>query len=186
MQQARFDWACSWTVLVSASYRPGLSRIQHLKIIIVKIWNLKHPQMYSYGGCQGIFNVMQVPFYDKRQLKMISYCNDKNFHRWEKKNGKIIWQSFPALLVVEDIRWPSIQLFQTQAGNWVETLTFRKLAGYLPHMKASKVPGQTRIYVFFNLRIKHLPSLSVFWCLTDRFLFDLQIKEKTAWWKFYY
>ena len=26
-------------------------------------------------------------------------------------------------------------LFQTRAGTWVEPATFRKLAGYLPHMK---------------------------------------------------
>ena len=64
MLQARFDWACSWMVLVSANYRPppstGLSRIQHLD----DFWNLTYSQMYSYGGCQGIFKcgISAVPW----------------------------------------------------------------------------------------------------------------------------
>ena len=53
MLQARFDCACSWTVVVSASYahapNTGLS-------------------MCPYGDYQEIFNVAQVSFLDKRRM----------------------------------------------------------------------------------------------------------------------
>ena len=35
-------------------------------------------------------------------------------------------------------------LFQAQAGTQADSLTFRKLAGKLPHMKESKVPVEIR------------------------------------------
>jgi hypothetical protein len=61
MLQALFNWACSWMELESASYRPstGLGRIQHLNTKMVKFWIEKHPQMCSYGGYYGTFNVRQ-------------------------------------------------------------------------------------------------------------------------------
>ena len=57
MLQALFmDGTDNWK-LPSKLPSNGLSRIKYLKMIICEFRNLKHPQMYSYGGYQGIFNV---------------------------------------------------------------------------------------------------------------------------------
>jgi hypothetical protein len=55
--QARFDWACSSTVLESTSYR-RLTLAQGLKQNSTwsYIWICKHLQMGSYGGNHGTFN----------------------------------------------------------------------------------------------------------------------------------
>ena len=37
-------------------------------------------------------------------------------------------------------------LFLARAGTWVEPRTYRKLAGILPYMKKSKVPGGIRTH----------------------------------------
>ena len=45
----------------------GLSKIQHLMMIIANFDFLKHPQMYSYGGNQSSM-WHQKPFHEKRRM----------------------------------------------------------------------------------------------------------------------
>jgi hypothetical protein len=48
---------------------------------------------------------------------------------------------FPASLVEEDLRCPSMHYLRARTDTQVEPPTlFRKLAGQLPHMKELKVP----------------------------------------------